>query len=300
MDDINEFGLVKKWNKKSRIDHYPDECGEVGGSAGEFYSPQQSKDQPIVIFNPEICRGIRLDFVDEVTVHGIKGYKYAGGDRTFDNGTKYPEQKCFNIGDLAPAGVTNISACRFGTPAFMSFPHFYAADPSFVVDVDGVHPSKDKHEFYIVIEPTTGIPLEVAARVQLNMLIRPVPNVGLYKEAPTVFLPMLWFEQKLTIPPKMASEISMVTTILSLGYVFAIFLILLGFACIVSVPVYRCFRKDKYESHIKNGPINGQNGQKLVEKLPEGSPLMTRNNRLDIALKRPTESTAGHSIDRKS
>lgn len=297
VDDISQFGLVRKWNKKSRIDHYPDECGEVGGSGGEFYSPQQSKEEPIVIFNPEICRGIRLDFVEEVMVHGIKGYKYAGGDRTFDNGTKYPEQKCFNLGDVVPAGVTNISACRFGTPAFMSFPHFYAADPYYVQNVDGVHPSKDKHEFYIVLEPLTGIPLEVAARVQLNMFIRPVPNVGLYQEAPTLFLPMLWFEQRLTIPQKMANDIFLVTTILSVGYAFAIGLILIGFVCILSVPIYRCIRRDKYESQIKNGTINGS---KCLEKLPEGSPLMANNKHLDITTKKPSDSAVVYSIARKS
>lgn len=307
MFDISQFGAVKRWNKKPRIDHYPDECGELGGSGGEFYPPQQTKEEPVVIFNPEICRGIRLDYSNEVEVQGIKGYKYSGGDQTFDNGTKYPEQKCFNLGDVVPAGVTNISSCRFGTPAFMSFPHFYAADSYFLDNVNGVHPSKDKHEFYIVLEPTTGIPLEVAARVQLNMLVRPVPNVGLFREAPTLFLPMLWFEQKLTIPEEMANELAIAVAIPSIGYIFAITLIFIGFSCILWIPIDRCLRKEKYDKNPKKeGGCVGGSG-KHIEKQPEGSPLIGMRANLEIAKKKSIESAAsaftpviGNNVDRKS
>lgn len=289
--DITQFGMVKRWNRQARIDHYPDECGEVGGSGGEFYPPQQTKEEPVVIFNPEICRGIRLDFSEEVEVHGIKGYKYSGSDRTFDNGTKYAEQKCFNLGDVAPAGVTNISSCRFGTPAFMSFPHFYQADQYFVNNIDGIRPTKDKHEFYLVLEPTTGIPLEVSARVQLNMLVRPVPNVGLFKDAPTLFLPMLWFEQRFTMPSEMAEELSIAVTIPSIGYIIAILLIFVGFTLVLWVPIDRCLRKDA--ANAKNEKDANIDAEKRVQKLPEGSPLIGMKTNIEIATKKKSlEATA--------
>lgn len=288
---------MKKWNKKSRIDHYPDDCGLVGGSAGEFYPPLQTKEDQVVIFNPEICRGINLDFAEEVTVHGIKGYKYSGGDRTFDNGTKYPEMKCFNLGDVVPAGVMNISACRFGTPAFMSFPHYYAADPYFVNSVDGLKPSKEKHEFYIVLEPTTGVPLEVAARVQLNMLVRPVENIGLFKEAPYLFFPMLWFEQRVTIPKEMSTELAIAANIPSIGYIMAIAIIVIGFSLILWMPIDRCLRKNK-NTHSKDINIEIQ---KCAEKLPEGSPLIESKFSIDIARKKSLEATAvANGINRNS
>lgn len=291
--DITQFGKIERWNRKPRIDHYPDECGELGGSGGEFYPPQQTKDEPVVIFNPEICRGIRLDYTEEVEVHGIKGFKYSGGDHTFDNGTKYPEQKCFNLGEIVPAGVTNISSCRFGTPAFVSFPHFYAADESFVNNVDGLQPSKDKHEFYLVLEPTTGIPLEVAARVQLNMLIRPVQNVGLFMEAPRLFMPMLWFEQKFSIPADIAKDLSIAVTIPTIGYMIAVLLILVGFAFLLWSPIDRCLRKDAVKAiNAKNGKLDDE---KRIEKLPEGSPLMGVRIRTNLEVssnKKSLEATA--------
>lgn len=51
----------------------------------------------------------------------------------------------------------NISACRYGTPVFMSFPHFYGADPYYLDAVEGLNPSQDKHGFHIVLEPVRSI-----------------------------------------------------------------------------------------------------------------------------------------------
>ena len=69
----------------------------------------------------------------------------------------------------------NVSSCRFGSPVFMSYPHFYNADPFYVEQVEGLQPKHKDHEFYMVLEPKTGIALEVAARFQVNMLVEPIP-----------------------------------------------------------------------------------------------------------------------------
>uniref|UniRef100_A0A1B0GM36 Uncharacterized protein n=1 Tax=Phlebotomus papatasi TaxID=29031 RepID=A0A1B0GM36_PHLPP len=55
-----------------------------------------------------------------------------------------------------PSGVLNISSCRYGSPVFVSFPHFYAADPFYLDQVEGINPSKDKHQFYLTIEPSAA------------------------------------------------------------------------------------------------------------------------------------------------
>lgn len=40
-----------------------------------------------------------------------------------------------------------------GAPAFVSFPHFYAADPSLLSGVYGLHPEEEKHSFYMDLVP---------------------------------------------------------------------------------------------------------------------------------------------------
>lgn len=226
-DDISQIGSMRNWNFAPKTDYFPDECGIVKGSAGEFYPPIKQKAAPISLFMPDMCRSVSLDFVEEKSIHGITGYKFSGGEKTVDNGTTYSENKCFSTGESVPSGVMNVSACRYGSPVFMSFPHYYSADPYYLDHVEGMSPSKDKHEFYITLEPMTGIPLDVAARFQINMLIRPIPNVSLYQHAPYMFFPVLWFEQKVTIPFDMASEIKTVVAIPMTGYMaIAIFFVI--------------------------------------------------------------------------
>lgn len=61
--------------------------------------------------------------------------------------------KSFCSGDCVPSGLFNVSSCRFGAPVFMSFPHFYNADPFYHQQVEGMKPEKDKHEFFVALEP---------------------------------------------------------------------------------------------------------------------------------------------------
>lgn len=89
----------------------------------------------------------------------------------FDNGTEYPEKRCFcaksqliginnispSVEECVPSGVRSISKCRFGAPAFVSFPHFYQADPLYLSNITGLNPSQNLHEFYIIVEPVSFI-----------------------------------------------------------------------------------------------------------------------------------------------
>lgn len=90
---------------------------------------------------------------------------------------KYKEQKCFDLGENSPNGIRNVSECRFGAPAFLSLPHFYLADKSLQDRVQGLNASADLHKLYMEIEPTTGLPLKVHARAQINILIQPIKGI---------------------------------------------------------------------------------------------------------------------------
>ncbi|KAJ6646997.1 UDP-galactose transporter senju, partial [Pseudolycoriella hygida] len=273
-DDISQIGTMKNWNFSPKIEYFPDECGMLRGSAGEFYPPIKQKTQPTSMFIADLCRSISLDFEEEKSVHGITGYKYAGGEKMVDNGTVYPENKCFSFGESVPSGVMNVSACRFGSPVFMSFPHYYAADPYFLDQIEGLNPSKEKHEFYITLEPLTGIPLDVAARLQINMLVRPIPNVTLYQHAPHMFFPVLWFEQKVTIPNDMASEIKTVVAMPVTGYMAIAIVFVIGLILTFWWPVARMIqRKGK-------GYVNDENKVSAKEDIAVQSSLLSSNGHI--------------------
>ena len=74
-----------------------------------------------------------------------------------------------------PNGLLNVSACKYDSPAYVSFPHFYLADPAlldqFHPDSD-LNPNEEEHSAYLSLMPKQGIPLEVAIRMQINILYR--------------------------------------------------------------------------------------------------------------------------------
>lgn len=151
--DITKLGQLMNWNHSPRTEFFPDHCGLVNGSAGELYPPKVSKDKPVSIFTPDLCRSLPMDFEREEMVQGLQVYKFSGGARAVDNGTLFPENWCFSEGAGVPSGVLNISSCRYGSPVFMSYPHFYAADPFYLNQVEGMKPDEEKHKFYMTFEP---------------------------------------------------------------------------------------------------------------------------------------------------
>lgn len=46
-----------------------------------------------------------------------------------------------------------MSACVYGSPLLLSFPHFYGADKSVLEQIDGLNPRQKDHENYLDIHP---------------------------------------------------------------------------------------------------------------------------------------------------
>ncbi|CAH1112788.1 unnamed protein product [Psylliodes chrysocephalus] len=204
------LGVLERWKFSEHTGFYPDKCGNVqNASAGDFFPRKLTHDSVIKMFTSDLCRYMELEFEEEVLVNNIVGYKYVAGQKFLDNGTKIPENKCFCDGDCMPSGALNVSNCRHGSPAFVSLPHFYKADPYYLDGVDGLSPEENMHSFYMIFEPNTGIPLSVAARLQLNLRLAPVQGISIFEDVPTVFMPVLYFEQKVDIPEHMTFMIKL-------------------------------------------------------------------------------------------
>ncbi|RZC38035.1 CD36 domain containing protein, partial [Asbolus verrucosus] len=175
-DDISKLGRFAAWNYEKRTEYFSSYCGEVNGTSGELWYPV-GDDRSIQVFASDVCSTVTLYQDGEDERYGIKGHKYAGDERLFDNGTKYENMACFSPGEVLRSGLRNISACKFGSPAFVSYPHFYLADPYYRETIDGMHPDKTKHQFFVSIEPETGIPLQAHAALQLNLRLQKVDRI---------------------------------------------------------------------------------------------------------------------------
>lgn len=214
-----------------------------------------------------------LYFDEEQDIQGLHAYKYSANERSVDNGTKYSEYKCFSHGESLPSGVMNVSSCRYGAPVFISFPHYYAADPYYLQFVDGLKPEKEKHEFYITMEPDTAIPIEVGARLQLNVMVQPSPNIALFQEAPTLFFPALWFEQQVRIPEEMLDDLMVAASMPIIGYICTGILFTIGVILLISrywclkgqqPELIKCVRKDDVMA-TKNGIVNEKLSRNMIE-----------------------------------
>lgn len=179
-NDINTLGVLKTWNGKANVSGLRGECAKIKGTTGELWPPFDTKEPgDATFFVSDFCRSLTLKYDGKFDKHGLKGRRWIGDDRVFDNGEKYEEAACWcgaETDEECPdvkAGVYNASKCSFGAPAFASYPHFYLADPFYLKDLTGLEPNYEKHETYIALEPTAGIPLEVRARIQINLWMRP-------------------------------------------------------------------------------------------------------------------------------
>ncbi|XP_052739290.1 protein croquemort [Bicyclus anynana] len=197
--DFSQLGNVEKWKFSNRT-VFRDECGEVRGSTGELWAPELGQPE-VTIFAPDICTYMILPATGPVHVQGIDGVQYAANNSLFDNGYRYPHQACYcaevRDADCLPSGALNVSACRYGAPAFVSQPHFYNMDPHYPSKIRGLKPTDDMN-FKLSLEMYTGMPLQVSAQLQINLLVRHVDAIPLNNQLPDpdVLVPMFWFRQE--------------------------------------------------------------------------------------------------------
>merc|ERR1719288_94229 len=98
----------------------------------------------------------------------------------FANGTENPLNSCYEpVEEQLMSGVYNTSLCRYGAPVFISQPHFLNADPYYSSLVQsGLSPDPSLH----------------STRFQMNVLLAPVSGITMFKNVPTVYFPVMWFE----------------------------------------------------------------------------------------------------------
>ncbi|CAG2064809.1 unnamed protein product, partial [Timema podura] len=175
-DDLSKLGMMYSWNYEHQSHYYKESCGLVRGTTGEICAPVKDM-ATLDLFSSDICGSLTLKKVGELETMGITGSKFEADASIFDNGTLYPSQTCYTTGESVYSGVMNISMCKWGAPVFISYPHFYLADKSYLDAVEGLSPSSKDHSFYFAVEPEMGVPLQVRARMQINILLQPIPDI---------------------------------------------------------------------------------------------------------------------------
>jgi len=209
-DDIEQLGKIGTWNKKTRTDAYPGECGLVKGSSDGLFPPGlTSSTDTISIFSTDLCRQLHFSRTSVQDIHGIPVEKFELAATNFANSSVCAGNACYN--NNIPSGVQNVTQCKMESPAFVSRPHFHLADPFYRDQFQyGVHPKQGDHDSSFWVEPKSSIPLKVEMRLQLNVLLRKVEGIEyLFKNLPEVMFPVFWFDSVATMPEHMAGPLNM-------------------------------------------------------------------------------------------
>ncbi|XP_036328353.1 protein peste-like isoform X1 [Rhagoletis pomonella] len=310
-DDIRKFGQIHTWNYRETTREYAPECGKVYGSPGEFQSLYLQPEKPVNFFLSDVCRTVAMDYVQPEVVEGVKGFRYEGGKRMVDNGTLYPENVCHCNGQCVPSGLMNISSCWYGSPIFLSYPHFHEADPYYLAEVDGLKPEKEKHELYLVLEPRTGLMLEMTARLQSNILVEPISDFSMFRNKRRVFFPLFWFEAKTRISSELAKDFQLLPRLILLSQVFGGICALVGVALLAWYPIKRHLQNRLIQQIKINNLDNGTPHRvvgKTISLQPEVSPLLVAAvqdtskilERADTTLSELSTGASTSSTDRSS
>uniref|UniRef100_A0A0A9ZAI4 Protein croquemort n=2 Tax=Lygus hesperus TaxID=30085 RepID=A0A0A9ZAI4_LYGHE len=210
---LRELGDIQRWNFRGNGNVYTGQCDRVHGSTGELWPSNSASQNRITIFASDMCSSFSLSHAGTSEVEGVTTSVHDGDALTLDNGELSYDNKCYcsPSSGCPPTGARNVAKCRFGAPAYISFPHFYLADGVYAEKVTGLNASEEHHKLTISLDKITGIPLEVHARLQINILAESVPGLRFFNGLPGAYMPMLWFDQKARITSNLAGELRELT-----------------------------------------------------------------------------------------
>ncbi|XP_070706966.1 lysosome membrane protein 2c isoform X1 [Pempheris klunzingeri] len=208
--NYRDFARVDTWNGESSLNWWTsEECNMINGTNGASFHPVITKTDTLYMFSSDLCRSLYALYEEDVAVKGISGYRFSPPSEVFANKTVNPANAgfCVPAGNCLGSGLLNVSACKQGAPIIMSSPHFYQADQKFVQDVFGMRPNKEQHQTTLDVNPLTGILLQAAKRLQVNVYVEKLPTFSQTGDVRTVVFPVVYLNESVTIDGPSAAKL---------------------------------------------------------------------------------------------
>ncbi|XP_074598787.1 lysosome membrane protein 2-like [Brevipalpus obovatus] len=237
--DVSQFTQIQKWQGKEKVNFWGKDthCNHINGTDGAQFHPDLQRTDKLWVFSPELCRSIFLEYIKDSEVKGITTYQFSFPERLLTAPSKSIENECFCVKKNDPIcnfdGLMDASPCKKGAPIALSSPHFYNGDRRLQKGVIGLNPRKELHSTYLNIEPNTGFVFDAAQRLQINLVIRNMPDVMLLRNVDDLILPVLWLQESASIDDDSASKFkSKVTHTLVIANSVFVTLIFIGIVLI--------------------------------------------------------------------
>ncbi|XP_067620772.1 scavenger receptor class B member 1 isoform X2 [Eurosta solidaginis] len=231
------------------------ELASDGTKFKSFIQPNET----IKFFRKSMCRPINLHRTGEPQTYGsLTGYKYVFEENAFDNGVHNEANTCFcRKGKCQPQGLIDVTDCYYGFPISLSYPHFMHGDPGLLTNITGVEPDEEKFASAFVVQPHSGLPLSISAKVQINMHFDDMSAYRQVSRFSHLTVPMLWFDIMMSeLPESLDTRFNFYLNILPyldiLGYWGSL---LLGIALLVYAVTRATLRMSSLTqmNHISDG-----------------------------------------------
>ncbi|XP_067663912.1 scavenger receptor class B member 1-like isoform X1 [Haliotis asinina] len=249
----------------------------LNGTDGTFFPPFLDKQKPLFFYSPEACRTLHMDFDRENIVKDIGTYRYTFPTSLLESGTVNPDNVGFctpNAHFCMPSGLLNVSGCRDASSAIMSYPHFLGGDPEVINGVSGLHPDPMHHASFLDLEPTSGVPMEVAIRLQIGVYVSNFSKIRQLEHTTSYFHPIFWFNESTLITDGLASQlrtelVEVVQAVSVLHYVLPC----VGAVLVVISVVYTLYRR-KRQRKLRNQSLENTGQPKPESDSREDDPLL--------------------------
>ncbi|KAF7267371.1 hypothetical protein GWI33_019380 [Rhynchophorus ferrugineus] len=164
-------------------------------SEGVSYPQMITKSSNLTYWRKTICKLADIRYKNDEYRYGINGYNFEFVPWAYNRTEWEGNKDCYVGNPPLPNGLADISACYWGFPMVLSFPHFVYGDDKIRTYVEGMSPNEEKHGSFVVIEPISGIPLEGKARSQINLRMNKLWgfNSDIQKFSDTI-IPLAWLE----------------------------------------------------------------------------------------------------------
>ncbi|KAF6024459.1 SCARB2 [Bugula neritina] len=202
-DGLQQYMEITEWNHNKSLPYWKTKyCNMINGTDGTMYHPFIEKTESLSIFSSDLCRSINVIYNSQHFLQDVPQYRFKPPQSLFDYPPENEDSACYCVGETCPhGGVLNISACQEGAPVFVSQPHFLNGD-YYLNTIDGLNPNETLHNTFIDIEPTTGIVMKGAKRLQMNLAVQRNAYVSQLSEIRTMLYPLLWLEESAMINDK--------------------------------------------------------------------------------------------------
>ncbi|KAK3592837.1 hypothetical protein CHS0354_028913 [Potamilus streckersoni] len=208
VEDVSRFGVIDRWNGLRNLSYWTtDQCNMINGTDGTIFPPFIDKSDILYLFSTDICRSIYVAYDEDVTLKDIPMYRFVAPRSVFQTQNNSANKGfCTPPDNCLPDGLLNAENCKSGAPVVFSQPNFLDADESVIKSVDGIKPVREDHQTYIDLDPNTGAALNVAKRLQVNILIQNVSFITPTKKLHKMYFPILWLNESAALTDKLADD----------------------------------------------------------------------------------------------